>query len=95
MLNIFRISSLLEGCSYLLILCVSIGLISRELVFTIGIAHGALFLLYFVISLLASHKQAWSVVVWLSVLLASIIPFAFVAVEIFVKKEIQKNEKST
>ena len=95
MLKIFRVASLLEGCSYLLILCVSLGLIGRELVFTIGMAHGALFLLYFLLSLLASHKQSWSVVVWLSVLLASIVPFAFVAVEIFVKKELRKNGKST
>lgn len=86
MLKLFRVASLLEGCSYLLILCVSLGLISREFVFTIGMAHGVLFFLYFVLSLLASHKQTWSVVVWLLVLLASIIPFAFVAVEVFVKK---------
>jgi integral membrane protein len=95
MLNLFRVASLLEGCSYIFILCVSLGLIGRELVFTIGVAHGVLFLLYFVLSLLASHKQAWSVVVWLLVLLASIIPFAFIGVEIFVKKELLKNKKST
>jgi integral membrane protein len=95
MLKIFRVASLLEGCSYLLILCVSLGLIGRELVFTIGMAHGVLFFLYFALSLLASHKQSWSVVAWLLVLLASIVPFAFVAVEIFVKKELRKNEKST
>ena len=95
MLKIFRVASLLEGCSYLLILCVSFGLIGRDLVFILGTAHGALFLLYFVLSLLASHRQAWSVIVWLLVLLASIIPFAFVAVEFFLKKELQRNKKST
>jgi integral membrane protein len=95
MLKIFRIASLLEGCSYLLILCVTLGFISRELVYSIGMVHGVLFLLYFVFSLLASHKQAWSLIVWLLVFLASIIPFAFVAVEVFVKKELRKNEKST
>jgi integral membrane protein len=95
MLKIFRVASLLEGCSYLVILCVTLGLISRDLVFAIGMVHGVLFLLYFVLSLLASHKQAWSIVVWLLVLLASIIPFAFVAVEVFVKKELRKNVTST
>ncbi|MGH8492235.1 MAG: DUF3817 domain-containing protein [Moraxellaceae bacterium] len=91
MLSIFRISSLLEGCSFLLILSVSLGLISRELVFPIGMAHGALFLLYFVLSLLTSHKQGWPVLVWLAVLLAGVVPFAFMAVEIFLKKESRKS----
>ncbi len=95
MLKIFRITSLLEGASYLLILCVSLGLISRKFVFTIGMAHGVLFLAYFVLSLLASHKQGWSVVVRLLVLLAAIIPFAFVPFEMFLQKELQKHEKST
>jgi len=95
MLKLFRFISLLEGFSYLLILSVLLGFISRDLVFTIGMAHGLIFLMYFILSLLASHKQTWSIVTWLLVFLASIIPFAFVPVEIFVKKEIRKNEKST
>lgn len=94
MLKFFRIASLLEGLSYLLILCVTLGFISRELVFTIGMGHGALFLVYFVLSLLASHKQGWSVVVWLLVLLAAFIPFAFVPVEMFLQKELRRKESS-
>ena len=92
MLKIFRVVSLVEGISYLLILCVTLGVISRDLVFIFGMGHGILFLFYFVLSLLASHQQNWSVSVWLMVLLASIIPFAFVPVEIFIKKELVKNE---
>lgn len=91
----FRIASLLEGCSYLLILCVSLGLISREFVFVLGIAHGVLFILYFVLSLLVSHKQTWSLVTWFLVFLASIVPFAFVLVEIFVRKNLQKKASTT
>lgn len=87
MLKVFRAVSLLEGCSYLLILCVSIGVVSREFVFVLGMAHGVLFVLYFLFSLMASHKQGWSVVVWLLVLLAAVIPLAFVLVELFVRKE--------
>jgi integral membrane protein len=90
MLKFFRIASWLEGFSYLAILCVSLGLINREFVFVIGITHGVLFLLYFVLSLLASHKQGWSVLIWLLVLLAAIIPFAFVGVELFLQKELRK-----
>ena len=92
MLKLFRIVSLMEGISYLLILCVTLGVISRDLVYVIGMGHGLLFLLYFVLSLLASHRQNWSVIVWLMVFLASIIPFAFVPVEIFIKKELTKNQ---
>jgi len=94
MLKLFRIASWLEGFSYLAILCVSLGLISREFVFPIGITHGVLFLLYFVFSLLASHKQGWSVLVWLVLLLAAIIPFAFLGVEIFLQKELRNTQKS-
>lgn len=95
MLKLFRIASLLEGFSYLIILCVSLNIISREFVFVIGMTHGALFLGYFLLSLLASHKQGWSVVVWLLVLLAAVVPFAFIPVEIFVKKELLKNVQRT
>jgi integral membrane protein len=86
MLKAFRIISLIEGVSYLLILCVTLGVIGREYVYFLGMAHGVLFILYFVFSLLASHKQAWSLIVWLLVLIASVIPFAFIAVEMFVKR---------
>lgn len=92
MLKFFRVVSLVEGFSYLLILCVSLGIISRELAFTIGMAHGALFVLYAVLSMLAAHKQGWSVSAWLLVLLGSIIPFAFVPVELFLQKELRKQE---
>ena len=92
MIIFFRSLSVIEGISYLIILCVSLGVISREYVFFLGITHGVLFLLYFVFSLIVSHKQSWSVVIWLLVLLAAIIPFAFILVEIFIKKEIKKIE---
>ncbi len=93
MLKVFRIASLLEGVSYLLILSVSLEIITREFVFTIGIVHGLLFLAYMVLSLLASHKQGWSVMVWFFVLLAAIVPFAFIVVEVFIRKECQKLEE--
>ena len=90
MLTYFRISSFLEGISYLVILCVSLNIISRELVYIIGMTHGALFVVYFVLSLIASHKQGWSVVIWLLVFLAAVVPFAFILVELFIKKQLRK-----
>jgi len=92
MLNFFRSSSVLEGISYLLILCVSFGIVSREYVFFLGIMHGVLFMLYFVLSLIVSHKQSWSVVIWLLVFLAAIVPFAFLLVEIYIRKKVLKSE---
>ena len=92
MLHFFRITSLLEGLSYLTILCVSLDIISREFIHTIGMSHGVLFLVYLIFSFLASHKQGWSVVTSLLMLLAAIIPFAFIPVEIFLQKEQRRNE---
>ncbi len=88
----FRIASLLEGLSYLVILSVSIGLISREFVYALGMAHGVLFLAYLVLSLQISHKQGWPVIVWLLVFFAAIVPFAFILVEVFIRRELAKSE---
>ena len=73
---------MLEGVSYLVILSVTLNIVSRDYIFVIGMTHGALFLGYFVLSLFASHKQGWSVVIWLLVLLAAVVPFAFIPVEV-------------
>lgn len=83
----FRLISLLEGLSYLIILSVSAGMISREYVFPIGATHGVLFMLYMVMSLQVSHKQSWSVVTWLLVFFASVVPFAFILVDLFLRKD--------
>ena len=92
MLNFFRSTSVIEGISYLIILSASLGIISREYVYILGMAHGVLFLLYFVLSIIVSHKMSWSVVIWLLVFLASLVPFAFLLVEFFIRKELQKTE---
>ena len=83
---------MLEGLSYLTILCVSLDIISREFIHTIGMSHGVLFLVYLIFSFLASHKQGWSVVTSLLMLLAAITPFAFIPVEFFLQKEQRRNE---
>lgn len=92
MLKLFRIVSLIEGMSYLLILCVSLGFISRDLVSTIGMGHGALFVLYVVLSILAARKQGWSMGVWFLLFLSALIPFAFVLVEMFLEKELGRKD---
>lgn len=91
MLKIFRGISILEGLSYLLILCVSLNIISRDFVQILGMSHGILFMSYIVFSFLTWNKQGWSLMVSILILLASLIPFAFIAVEIFLQKELKKD----
>ena len=83
----FRLISALEGISYLVILSVSLGLISRDYVYPLGLTHGALFMAYLFASMVCSHKQKWSLVTWLLIFMAAFIPFAFVAVDFFLKKQ--------
>ncbi|WOH36421.1 DUF3817 domain-containing protein [Thalassotalea fonticola] len=91
-MKVFRLASLFEGISYLLILSITLGIISRDYVFYLGSLHGALFIAYLILSLHASHKRNWSVIVWLLVFLASIVPFAFIAVEFYIRKQLSEVE---
>jgi integral membrane protein len=86
MLNAFRAISILEGISYLFILSVAFGIISREYVFQIGMIHGVLFMIYLVFSLLVCNKQRWSLFIWLPLFFASVVPFAFIPVELYLRK---------
>ena len=87
MLKSFRIISLLEGVSFLIILSVTLGVISREYVYPLGMTHGVLFMIYLVFSLAISSKQGWSLLIWLGLFLASLIPLAFIPVELFLRKK--------
>jgi integral membrane protein len=86
MLALFRLTSLCEGISFLAILSVSLGLISRQYVYPIGMGHGILFMTYLVLSLVIAAKLKWSLKIWLPVFLASVVPFAFLAVEFYLRK---------
>jgi integral membrane protein len=92
MIKFFRTISILEGLSYLVILSVTLGVIDREWVFSLGMAHGVLFFLYLVLSLIVSGKNGWSVWVWLLLFAASVVPFAFILVELYLRKiELRNN----
>ncbi|MGB0722182.1 MAG: DUF3817 domain-containing protein [Gammaproteobacteria bacterium] len=80
MLKAFRIISILEGLSFLTLLALVVFGI-REHIFVVGMGHGVLFMAYFIGSLLVSHKQGWSILFWLLVLLCAVIPFAFIPLE--------------
>ena len=93
MLKFFRVASLVEGCSYLVILCVTLGLISRDFVVTLGMLHGGLFIVYVLLSLVVAYKQGWSVTVWLLLFVSALIPLAFIPVELFLQKELKKRQQ--
>jgi len=86
MLNFFRIISILEGLSYLAILSVTLGILSRAWVFPIGMAHGVLFMLYLSLSLLVSGQRGWPLWIWLLLFVAAFVPFAFILVEFYLRK---------
>jgi integral membrane protein len=91
MLKAFRAVSILEGISYLIILSVTLGFITRDFVSVLGMAHGVLFMLYLSMSLSLTNSKGWSVMIWVLLLIASLVPFAFIPVEYFMKKA-QENE---
>lgn len=86
MFNVFRVISILEGLSFLTLLSVTLGLLSRDFVFQLGMVHGVLFMLYLLFSVIVANKQQWSLVIWLSLFIASIVPFAFMGVELFLSR---------
>jgi len=88
MLQFFRVVSMLEGCSYLAILSVTLGFISRDFVSQLGMLHGILFMIYLLLFSTVSRQQKWSLVTHLSLFAASIVPFAFIAVEFFLSRQL-------
>ena len=79
MLNFFRILSLVEGVSLITLLFIAMPAkyqLGVDFVWPVGMAHGLLWLSYIALSLPVSHQQRWSVMFWLLVLVASVLPFA-------------------
>ena len=82
MLRSFRLLSLIEGLSLITLFFIAMPAKYQfgfdQAVFYTGMTHGLLWFAYFVFSLAVSHAQRWSVMFWLAVLAASVIPFAFI-----------------
>lgn len=90
MLKTFRILSLIEGISLITLLFVAMPAkyqFSYDFVWQVGMTHGLLWLAYVALSLPVSHKQNWSVMFWMLVLLASIVPFACFFLDSKLKQE--------
>lgn len=80
----FRLISLLEGVSLYVLLAIAMPLKYLYgidgVVPIVGILHGSLFLIYAVATLVVSHHQHWSVLKWLGIFLAGVIPFGFLVI---------------
>jgi len=91
MLKAFRTISLIEGLSLITLFLIAMPgkyyFQAFDIVWIVGMTHGVLWLAYVVMSLAVSHKQGWSVMFWMLVLLASIVPFACFLLDRELKKE--------
>ena len=79
MIKLFRLITLLEGSSYLLLLFVAVPLKylmgDESYVKLLGMPHGVLFITYIVFSFVMQKKMNWNTTSFIIILLASIIPF--------------------
>lgn len=78
-LNIFRITALLEGVSYILLLFIATPvkylLNDPQYVKLLGMPHGLLFIGYVILAFMLKNELKWNQKQFITVLLASIIPF--------------------
>mgnify|MGYP001587176829 FL=1 len=79
MIQAFRITSYLEGISYLLLLGVGVPLKylanDDSWVKALGMPHGILFIAYIFLAIVIKQKLNWDNITMFIVLLAAIIPF--------------------
>ena len=92
MIKLFRLITLLEGSSYLLLLFVAVPLKyligDESYVKLLGMPHGVLFIAYIILSFVMRKKMNWNTTSFITILLASIIPFGTFYVD---KKYLSKN----
>lgn len=84
MLKSFRLLSLIEGLSLITLLLIALparATLGIDFVWPVGMAHGLLWLAYVLMSLLVSHLQRWSVLMWLLALVCSVLPFGFLLLD--------------
>ncbi len=80
MLNLLRITSILEGISYLALFAVTMPLKYLADIFEpnkwVGQAHGILFITYVLLAIVFWYQKKWSYKRGLILLIASLLPFA-------------------
>lgn len=90
MLNFFRLLSLIEGLSLIVLLFIAMPAkyqFGHDFVWPVGMAHGLLWMAFVLVSLLVSHLQRWPVTGWLLALLCSVLPFGFVLLDRRLRRE--------
>tara|TARA_B110000259_G_scaffold126034_1_gene142620 strand:- start:105 stop:374 length:270 start_codon:yes stop_codon:yes gene_type:complete len=79
MIKAFRITSYIEGISYLLLLGVGVPLKylagNDVIVKSLGMPHGILFMAYIFLAIIIKQKMNWDTKTMIIVLIASVIPF--------------------
>ena len=79
MIKLFRLITLLEGISYLLLLFFAVPLKylvgDESYVKLLGMPHGVLFILYIVLAFVYQKKTKWTLMNFIIILIASVIPF--------------------
>lgn len=91
MLKFFRMLSLVEGLSLITLLFIAMPAkyqFGYDFIWPVGMTHGILWLSYVTLSMPVSHKQNWSVMFWMLVLLCSVIPFATFLLDRRLKREL-------
>ena len=95
MIKLFRLITLLEGSSYLLLLFIAVPLKylvgDESYVKLLGMPHGVLFILYIVFAFVFQKKMKWSLIKFLIILVASVVPFGTFYID---KKYLRKIIKS-
>lgn len=91
MLNNFRIISLIEGLSFLVLLFVAMPLKyywgHPEAVSIVGMTHGILFIAYVGLASMVGQRQGWSDRFTFIAILAGMLPFGCFVLEQKLKKE--------
>lgn len=91
MLNSFRLVSLIEGLSFLVLLFIAMPLKYHwghpEAVSVVGMTHGILFMVYVALALMVGPRQQWSDRFMLGVIVAGMLPFGCFVLEQKLKKD--------
>ncbi len=99
MLKFFRMLSLVEGISLIILLFVAMPAKYYysffDSVWVVGMIHGILWLFYVIFSLVVSHRKEWSVGFWLLVLLSSIIPFGCFILDFKLREELTLKKQNS
>lgn len=87
MLKLFKVTAILEGCSYIILL-INMLLVKptnmelyKTLLYPIGMSHGVLFIGYCLLAVLLKKSQNWSFITFGIILLGSLLPFGTFYIE--------------